>query len=200
MSHQQPGAIVRGGRIANKSAKGGRSYARVRGLVQYIAFGRYEDQSSLVYGADRNQEMKQRGVWLDHNGKAVAHNDVRLWAKEKVHRFRYDHSYQLLLSTRHGGLSEGDFNRVLQRGSSISQVLEWKYMVHKDTNNQHAHAILFSHEKLSNARYKEWQQTMQAELERLQAERQQERQLEQGSTLEQAAAEKATHDQGWEMG
>ena len=71
MSHQQPDAIVRGGRIANRSAKGGRSYARVRGLVQYIAFGRYEDQPSFVDGADRNQKMKQRGGWLDHNGKAV---------------------------------------------------------------------------------------------------------------------------------
>jgi hypothetical protein len=159
--------------------------------VQYIAFGRYEDHY--------DQKMKQRGDWLDHNGKAVVHDAVRQWGKDKVHRYGYEYSYQLLLSTRHGGLSEADFNSVLQRGSGVSQVLEWKYMVHEDTDNQHAHAILFSREKLPNARYKEWQQTMQAELERLQAERQQERQLEQGITLEQATAEKATHDQGWEI-
>jgi hypothetical protein len=39
---------------------------------------------------------------------------------------------------------------------------------------------------------------MQVELERLQAERQQERQLEQESILEQGAAKKV-HDQGWEI-
>jgi hypothetical protein len=190
VSHQRPGAIVRGERIANRSAKGGRSYARVRGLVQYIAYGRYGDH----YG----QDMKQRGIWLDHNGKAVIHDAVRQWAKDKVHRYDYEYSYQLLLSTRHGGLSEADFNHVLQRGSGVSQVLEWKYMVHEDTENQHAHAILFSREKLPNARYKEWQQMMQVELERLQAERQQERQLEQESILEQGAVKKV-HDQGWEI-
>ena len=51
-------------------------------------------------------------------------------------------------------------------------------MLHEDTGNQHAHAVLLRREKLSAARYKEWQQAMQTELERLQAERHEERQLQ----------------------
>jgi hypothetical protein len=207
MSQSQKGAIVRGERIANQSAKGNRSYARVRGLIQYIAYGRHADHLG--------QAPQQRAVWLDHNGQVVPHEAVRQWAKEKVHRYGYEYAYQLLLSTRHGGLDAADFNRALQQGSDISQVWEWKYMVHQDTDNQHAHAILFRQEKLPNARYKEWQQTMQTELERLQVERQQERQLEleqeiasaeaRRQALEQAAAEllstgEKTRHQGWEMG
>ncbi|MBK8900276.1 MAG: hypothetical protein IPM53_03765 [Anaerolineaceae bacterium] len=207
MSESQKGAIVRGERITNQSAKGNRSYAQVRGLIQYIAYGRHADHLG--------QTPQQRAVWLDHNGQVIPHEAVRQWAKEKVHRYGYEYAYQLLLSTRHGGLDAADFNRALRQGSDISQVGEWKYMVHQDSHNQHAHAILFRQEKLPHARYKEWQQTMQTELERLQAERQQERQLEldQGNAptderrqaLEQAAAEllstdQKTRHQGWEMG
>ncbi len=207
MSQPPKGAIVRGAWIANQSAKGNRSYAKVRGLIQYIAYGRYADHL--------DHSPKQRDVWLDHNGQVTPHEAVRQWAKEKVHRYGYEHTYQMLLSTRHGGLPATDFNRALQQGSDISQVLEWKYMVHQDTDNQHAHAILFSREKLSNDRYKEWQQAMQAELERLQTERHQERQLELAQemispvgveqTMDQAAADaqpaaEKTRHQGWESG
>jgi hypothetical protein len=187
-------ALVRGERMANKSVKGGRSYARIRGLMHYIAYGRYEEHplfglASNVRSGSR-QEVKLRGNWLDHNGRPVSHEAVRRWAKDKVHRYGYDFSYQLLLSTRHGGLSERDFNRVLREGSQVSQVMEWKYMVHEDTDNQHAHVILLRREKLPNALYKAWQQTMQAELERLQVERYQEQQLQQERQVEQ---EQASH-------
>lgn len=197
MSQSPKGAIVRGERIRNLSTKGNRSYAQVRGLMQYIAYGRYADHLG--------QPPRQRDVWLDHNGRVVAHTAVRQWAKEKVHRYGYEYAYQLLLSTRHGGLEAADFNRVLQQGSAISQVREWKYMVHQDTRNQHAHAILFRREKLSNGRYKAWQQAMQTELERLQVERQQERQLElaQERTPAQAAESLSSpgemHLHGWEV-
>jgi hypothetical protein len=84
-------------------------------------------------------------------------------------------------------------------------------MIHEDTGNQHAHVILLRREKLSNARYKEWQQQMQAELEQLQAERRQERQLEtdiapsmedSGQALEampELAEPEQAQRQGWEI-
>ncbi|MGH2535822.1 MAG: hypothetical protein ACRDHL_00335 [Candidatus Promineifilaceae bacterium] len=174
MSRQPSRAIVRGERIDNVSPKGGRSYARVRGLLQYFAYGRYADQIG--------QESKQRGAWLDQSGRVHPHDAVQQWAKEKVHHFGYDHAYQLLLSTRDGQLSAAEFNRALQQGSDISRVWEWRLMMHDDSDHQHAHAILFSHEKLAPARYREWQQAMQAELEQLQAGRQ--RQLETTLALE----------------
>jgi len=177
MTAQQRLAIVRGGLIPNRSPRGHRSYQDIRGLMQYIAFGRYQ------YGRERYQA---RGTWLDHNGREKPHTAVLDWAKTKVHRYGYDYSYQLLLSTRHGGLTAEDFNRVMSRGSDISDTLEWRLMLHRDTDNQHAHAILLRKEKLSRAHYREWQQAMQAELSQIQDVRHQEQQLEQAEGLRQA--------------
>jgi len=190
-------AIVRGECIANKSARGKPAYARMKGLMNYIAYGRYEDHL--------NQEAKPRGLWLDHNGKPTAHEETLHWAKEKVHRYGYEHTYQLLLSTRYGGLTAADFNHVLRQGSELSDMREWRMMLHDDTDNQHAHVILLRREKLANGRYKEWQQTMQTELEQLQAQRHQERQLETEMTPalaavqeDEAALEPVQH-RGWEI-
>ena len=190
-------AIVRGERIANKSAKGKPAYAQMKGLMNYIAYGRYEDQL--------NQEAKPRGLWLDHNGNPAAHEETLHWAKEKVHRYGYEHTYQLLLSTRYGGLTAADFYHVLRQGSELSDMREWRLMVHDDTDNQHAHVILLRREKLANGRYKEWQQKMQLELEQLQAQRHQERQLETEMTpalaavQEDEAALEPAQRQGWEI-
>ena len=190
-------AIVRGERIANKSAKGKPAYAQMKGLMNYIAYGRYEDRLA--------QEAKQRGVWLDHNGNPAAHEETLHWAKEKVHRYGYEHTYQLLLSTRYGGLTAADFNHVLRQGSALSDMREWRMMLHDDTDNQHAHVILLRREKLANGRYKEWQQKMQTELEQLQAQRHQERQLETDMTpalaavQEDEAALEPAQRQGWEI-
>ena len=190
-------AIVRGERIANKSAKGKPAYAQMKGLMNYIAYGRYEDRL--------DQEATQRGVWLDHNGSSAAHEETLHWAKEKVHRYGYEHTYQLLLSTRYGGLTAADFNHVLRQGSELSDMREWCLMLHDDTDNQHAHVILLRREKLANGRYKEWQQKMQSELEQLQAQRHQERQLETDMTpalaavQEDEAALEPAQRQGWEI-
>lgn len=200
-------AIVRGERIANKSAKGKPAYARMKGLMNYIAYGRYEDHPSFALNSGPNQEAKQRGLWLDHTGQTTSHEESLRWAKDKVHRYGYEHTYQLLLSTRYGGLTAEDFNHVLQQSSDLSGIREWRMMIHEDTDNQHAHAILLRREKLSNARYKEWQQQMQVELEQLQTERRQERQLEteiiETEIAPEAAPELAVPEQaqrqGWEI-
>lgn len=190
-------AIVRGERVANKSAKGKPAYAQMKGLMNYIAYGRYEDRF--------DQETQQRGLWLDHNGNPAAHEETLHWAKEKVHRYGYEHTYQLLLSTRYGGLTAADFNHVLRQGSDLSDIREWRMMLHDDTDNQHAHVILLRREKLANGRYKEWQQKMQTELEQLQAQRHQERQLETEMTpalaavQEDEAALEPAQRQGWEI-
>lgn len=179
-------AIVRGERINNRSAKGNPAYGRLKGLMNYLAYGRYVDQPTFALhpGGEQAQvlqstaEPPQRGLWLDHNGVVTPHSDALHWAKEKVHVYGYGYTYQLLLSTRHGGLLPQDFNHVLAQGRALSGVQEWRLMLHADTDNQHAHVILLRQEKLAKAQYTAWQQKMQAELEQLQAERYQERQLE----------------------
>lgn len=163
-------AIVRGERITNKSTNGKPTYAQTKGLMTYIAYGRYADQL--------DREPRQRGQWLDHNGKPAAHEEVLQWAKEKVHRYGYEHTYQLLLSTRYGGLTAADFNHVLRQGSDLSDMHEWRMMLHDDTANQHAHVVLLRREKLAGSQYQAWQQKMQTELEQLQAQRHQQRQME----------------------
>lgn len=170
-------AIVRGGHIANTNAHHARSYKPVRGLLHYIAFGHYAETLG--------QDPQQRGVWLDQDGTECSHNAVLSWAKEKVHRLHYDHAYQLLFSTRYGGLETADFNAALEEGSEISAVQEWRLMLHDDTDHQHGHVILFRQEKLSQAEYKAWQQTMQQTLDALQLTRWHEEQLEQAHHQEQ---------------
>lgn len=198
-------AIVRGERITNKSTKGKPAYAQMKGLMNYIAYGRYEDHPSFALRTSLDQDAKPRGLWLDHNGNPAAHEETLRWAKEKVHRYGYEHTYQLLLSTRYGGLTAADFNHVLRQGSELSDMREWRMMLHDDTDNQHAHVILLRREKLANGRYKEWQQKMQTELEQLQAQRHQERQMETEMTTalaavqaDEATPEQAQH-QGWEI-
>jgi len=150
-------AIVRGERIANRGPRGGRSYATVKGLLNYLAFGRYADHLG--------RSPVQRSPWLDHNEQEQSHEEVLGWAKEKVHRYGYGYTYQLLLSTRDGGLETADYNRVLTEGSALSGIREWMYTVHEDSGHQHAHAVLFRKEKLSGEQYRKWQAAMQEGLE-----------------------------------
>ena len=177
---RSPVAIVRGAHIGNVSRGGRRSYAPIRGLLKYISYGHYADQptfalerpTELLQGVVFGQEPQERGVWLDQNGRSHAQPLVQQWAKDKVHRFSYDHTYQLLLSIRDGRLEPEAYNQTLQAGSEISGVQEWRYMVHDDTAHQHAHVFLFRHEKLTGKDYRSWQQTMLQELSQLQTERQ----------------------------
>ena len=175
-------AIVRGERINNRSAKGNPAYGRLKGLMNYLAYGRYVDQPTFALNSAQvlqpTVESQQRGLWLDPNGVVTPHSAALHWAKEKVHDYGYGYTYQMLLSTRYGGLLPQDFNHVLTQGSALSGIQEWRLMLHADTNHQHAHVILLRQEKLAKAEYAAWQQKMQAELEHLQAERYQEQQLE----------------------
>lgn len=172
-------AIVRGARMANRGLGGGRSYAGVKGLLNYLAFGRYTDRLGRA--------QVQRGTWLDHNMEEQSHEHVLNWAKEKVHHYGYGYAYQMLLSTRHSGLDRADYNRVLQEGSRLSGVREWIYTVHEDTEHQHAHAILFRKEKMSRAEYRRWQAALQAGLERVAAARARISEAEQEEGMAQAA-------------
>ena len=165
--------IVRGSHIKNRSMNGHRTYKPLRHFIRYLTLGRLTEQAV--------QSNLQRGSWFDQGGTLHSQAQVEQWAKEKVHRLRYDHAYQLLLSTGKGGLDSADFNAALQAGSHISNVYEWRMMIHTDTRNQHAHAILFRHEPLSKKAYLAWQQTMQQTLDK----RQMARLLEQEQALNQ---------------
>ena len=137
---QRP-TIVRGGYISNRSLLGNRSVKAAHGLIRYVTYGNVAERA--------NENWQARGTWQDQAGRTHPYADVRQWAKAKVHRFKYGHAYQLLLSTGEGGLHSADFNTALQAGSNISQVREWRMMIHTDTRNQHAHVILFRHQQLA---------------------------------------------------
>lgn len=175
--------IVRGQRIEPKHNRRGRTYRPIRGLIRYLAFGRLSEQHA---------DTVQRGQWLDHAGNVQSHHAVEQWAKDKVHRFGYDHAYQLLLSTGKGGLDSADFNTSLQAGSTISGVHEWRMMIHTDTGNQHAHAILFRRERLSKQAYLAWQQAMQQTLDKRQMQRLLEQEQSHERTLQQSQSAELT--------
>lgn len=175
--------IVRGHRIQQQKSGHGRTYRPIRGLIRYLAFGRLSEQRA---------DTPQRGLWLAQTGKVQTHLAVEQWAKDKVHRFGYDHAYQLLLSTGKGGLDSADFNIALQAGSQISNVHEWRMMLHTDTNNLHAHAILFRREPLSKSEYLAWQQTMQQTLDKRQMARILEQEQSHGRALEQSQSAELT--------
>lgn len=161
-------SLVRGDLIVNRNQANHRSYKPVRGLLRYIAYGHY---AQLL-----GQTLAQRGIWRDHNGREHDHKSVVRWALNKVNQHKYDYAYQLLLSTRHGALRDDDFKQTLEAGRDISAVYDWRLMVHHDTDNQHAHVILFRKEPLVQKEYIAWQQTMQEALEERQTERWQEQQ------------------------
>jgi hypothetical protein len=188
-------AIVRGQYGRNRNKQGGRSYQRIKGMANYMAYGQ------RINGYYVQQE--QRGTWYDQNGQVHEHAAVLGWAKEKVHQLGYEYNYNLLLSTRYGEMQTADFNEVLELGSEISGTLEWRYMVHEDTKNQHAHVLLFRHELMPPEQYKEWQQAMQQDLSSIQQKRSLELGLEQ--KLEQQAERQQTErqpvqEQGHEIG
>jgi hypothetical protein len=164
-------------------------------MANYMAYGQ------RINGYYVQQE--QRGTWYDQNGQVHEHAAVLGWAKEKVHQLGYEYNYNLLLSTRYGEMQTADFNEVLELGSEISGTLEWRYMVHEDTKNQHAHVLLFRHELMPPEQYKEWQQAMQQDLSSIQQKRSLELGLEQ--KLEQQAERQQTErqpvqEQGHEIG
>jgi hypothetical protein len=159
-------------------------------MANYIAWGQRVD--------GYYQRQEQRGSWYDQNGRVQAHSAVLDWAKEKVHQLGYGYNYNLLLSTRYGELETADYNQVLELGSEIRATLEWRYMVHEDTKNQHAHVLLFRQEMLPPEQYKEWQQTMQEKLASIQLERYLELGLEQ--KLEQEAERQQAQERGHEAG
>ena len=183
--------IVRGSHITNV-VNGRRSYKPIRNFIRYLTLGRLAEQS--------DQRQQVRGVWLDQTGRSRSQQQVEQWAKQKVHQLQYDHAYQLLLSTGKGGLSSADFNTALQAGSAISRVYEWHLMSHTDTDNQHAHAILFRREPLTKQTYLAWQQTMQQTLDKRQMQRllDQEQSREQGIQQSQSAEVNAPQlKRGW---
>src|SRR5688500_7439995 len=103
MSEQKLMAIARSKPIPSRNKQGNRSYSRLRGLADYIAFGRrYERQWQ--------QEQAERGRWFDQNQRPCSHEEVLRWARNMVHHSGYDHAYQLMLTTRDGGLDAADFN------------------------------------------------------------------------------------------
>lgn len=174
--------IVRGMHIPTQTGHG-RSYKPVRDFMRYLAYGRYIERLARL--------VEPRGAWRDQAGNTHSQQAVEQWAKEKVHRLRYDHAYQLLLSTGKGGLDSADFNTALRAGSAVSHVHEWRMMTHNDTNNLHTHVILFRHEPLSKKEYLAWQQTMQQALDK--------QQIERTLTLQHEQSLTQTHSNGWEM-
>ncbi len=146
MAKQQM-AIVGSQRIPIQTAKGGRSVARVKGLIRYLTYGHYIQ--------DQNERAQERGVWFGPK-RAYNYQEVLDWAKGSVHASEQPYGYTLLLSTRDGDLAEWEYEQALWAGNEWVEVTDWRLVVHEDTANQHAHALVFPREVIPTNLLHEW--------------------------------------------
>ena len=157
--------------IRNCSRKTDRpSTYRTVGAVRYIGFGHTFE----------NPKQFQRGQWHSQDGEET-HDDVMAWAKENAQQHKY--TYTFVLSVRDAAMQDVDFIETVQ-GAMSDQAkndfpTDWRMMVHRDSDHDHVHLVLFRDKTLQKAQLAQWRQTLQQELAVREAQRLQEQQ-EQG--------------------
>jgi hypothetical protein len=162
----------------------------------------------LGYGRGRRAEQEQRaqrGQWLDPKGGKPSHQEVIAWIQQQGKENQYTH--QFILSVKDFQLTPEAFNRAMAAGGGLFS--EWRLICHNDSNYSHAHAVAFGKQEihLKSEAFKEWwQEVRQAlEYERLLAQQEQQRQLQQGQEQTGQAAQELSDKQdlkegrGWGM-
>ena len=137
--------------------------ARVKGLIRYLTYGHYIQ--------DQNERAQERGVWFGPK-RAYSYQEVLDWAKGSVHASEQPYGYTLLLSTRDGDLAEWEYEQALWAGNEWVEVTDWRLVVHEDTANQHAHALVFPREVIPTNLLHEWHTSMREALTRVLIEHQ----------------------------
>ena len=160
MAKQQM-ALVGSQRIPIQTAKGGRSVAQMKGFIRYLTYGNYIQ--------DQNELAQERGVWYGPR-RVHSYEEMLDWAKSSVHASEQPYGYTLLLSTRDGDLAEWEYEQAIWAGNEWVAVKDWRLIVHEDTANQHAHALIFPHEVIPTGILHEWHNTMREALTRVQIE------------------------------
>ncbi|MBK9054481.1 MAG: hypothetical protein IPL78_27295 [Chloroflexi bacterium] len=118
-----------------------------------------------------NEFAQERGVWFGPK-RAYSYQEVLDWAKGSVHASEQPYGYTLLLSTRDGDLAEWEYEQALWAGNEWVEVADWRLVVHEDTANQHAHALVFPRGVIPTNLLHEWHTSMREALTRVLIEHQ----------------------------
>lgn len=162
--------------IRNVTSKGNPSVKQTNRAVQYIGYGhKFENPREYL-----------RGQWHSPNGE-VSHDQVKAWAEDQAQQRRY--TYTLVLSVRDGIMQDDDFVETVKEMSEKSEgndfSTDWRMMVHRDSDHDHAHVMLFRDRTLQKAQLARWREEIQAALAIREAQRLTEQQ-EQGIVRERA--------------
>ena len=139
----------------NRTPTGRASATATRQLVNYLGYGR---------GRSAHQALRrQRGVWLDQDGKEVTHEQVLAWVQAQGKEQRFTH--QLILSVNEARLSPEAYNQALTAGEPFFPT--WRLIGHADTPYSHAHVIAFGQEEIrvKSPDFRAWQLAVRQELE-----------------------------------
>ncbi len=88
------------------------------------------------------------------------------WATENATNYKY--TYTLVLSVRDAAMQNEDFTEtvsdMMTQQKAAGFPTDWRMMVHRDSDHDHAHLILFRDKTLRKAQLAQWRQAMQHEL------------------------------------
>ncbi len=145
--------IVNARYMPNRSRKTGNiSIKRTMKSVKYIGFGHKFE----------NPKQFQRGQWYGQAGEQ-AHDEVAAWAKENAQQHKY--TYTFVLSVRDAAMQDGDFvetvTQIMTDQKETDFPTDWRMMVHRDSDHDHAHLMLFRDKTLRKAQLAQWRQAIQ---------------------------------------
>lgn len=148
--------VVNARYIPNRSKKTGKPIIkRTMKSVQYIGFGHKFE----------NPKQFQRGQWYSQDGE-VEHSDVVEWAAEEATTHKY--TYTFVLSVRDAAMQDSDFLETVTEMMTAQQETDfptdWRMMVHRDSDHDHAHLVMFRDRTLRKAQLAQWRQAIQEEL------------------------------------
>ena len=155
--------VVHAKYIPNRSKKSGKpAIERTMKSVQYIGFGHKFE----------NPKQFQRGQWYSAADEQ-SHDEVSAWAQSQAQAHKY--TYSFVLSVRDGAMEDGDFvgttRKLMTDQADTDFPTDWRMMVHRDSDHDHAHLILFRDKTLRKAQLAQWRQAFQAELGALEEQR-----------------------------
>ena len=150
------GPIVNARYIRNRSKAGRPITKQSDQAVAYVGYGHTFE----------NPEQQLRGQWYRPEG-ADTHKAVAAWSHEQAVTHQY--TYTLIVSVRDGQMQDGDFLAALQAENSGDAHTEataylptdWRLMVHRDSNHDHAHVLFFRDKTLRKGELAQLRQHIQ---------------------------------------
>ncbi len=165
--------VVNARYIPNRSKKTGKiAIKRTLESVKYIGYGHKFE----------NPKQFQRGQWYSQDGEQE-HDEVTGWAADEASQHKY--TYTFVLSIRDAAMQDEDFvetvTQMMTQQKETDFPTDWRMMVHRDSDHDHAHLVMFRDKTLRKAQLAQWRQAIQHELA-IREEQRLEEQAEQGIT------------------